>query len=248
MARAEFANMPQPLKDAFLRVNPDERALRRCTTRTPRGCGASATAGRRGRSVRAPTLIVVGDRDIVGPEHAAELARLIPEARLLVLPGGTRGLSRRGGGGAGGHPADGAHRAAHRAFWATRGDEPPLGGEDATGRIRRVARGGIATLRDARRRACRHKPWRDDQRHAAERQGRRDRWAGGALGSRVARTFARRHAQHDRRSAFARTRSPRRGGDQRVHRNPVTLVTPTVRYLALSLSHGQQRAMGGERS
>jgi pimeloyl-ACP methyl ester carboxylesterase len=40
------------------------------------------------RSVRAPTLIVVGDRDIVGPEHAAELARLIPEARLLVLPGG----------------------------------------------------------------------------------------------------------------------------------------------------------------
>jgi pimeloyl-ACP methyl ester carboxylesterase len=39
-------------------------------------------------SIRAPTLIVVGDRDIVPPEHAAELARLIPGARLLVLPGG----------------------------------------------------------------------------------------------------------------------------------------------------------------
>ncbi len=33
-------------------------------------------------------LIVVGDRDIVRAEHAAELARLIPSARLLVLPGG----------------------------------------------------------------------------------------------------------------------------------------------------------------
>jgi hypothetical protein len=31
---------------------------------------------------------VVGDRDIVRPEHAAELARLIPEGRLLILPAG----------------------------------------------------------------------------------------------------------------------------------------------------------------
>jgi hypothetical protein len=28
MDRADFSNMPQPLKDAFLRVNPDERKLR----------------------------------------------------------------------------------------------------------------------------------------------------------------------------------------------------------------------------
>jgi pimeloyl-ACP methyl ester carboxylesterase len=40
------------------------------------------------RSVRAATLIVVGDRDIVRLEHAVELTRLIRDARLLVLPGG----------------------------------------------------------------------------------------------------------------------------------------------------------------
>ena len=40
------------------------------------------------RSVRAPTLILVGDRDIVRPEHALELSRLIPDARLAILPGG----------------------------------------------------------------------------------------------------------------------------------------------------------------
>lgn len=40
-------------------------------------------------SVRAPhPLIVLDDRDIVKPEHAAELTRLIPDARLLILPGG----------------------------------------------------------------------------------------------------------------------------------------------------------------
>jgi len=40
------------------------------------------------RSVRAPTLIVLGDQDIVTLEHALELTRLISGARLLILPGG----------------------------------------------------------------------------------------------------------------------------------------------------------------
>lgn len=40
------------------------------------------------QSVRSPTLIVVGDRDIVRLEHAVELTRLISGARLLILPGG----------------------------------------------------------------------------------------------------------------------------------------------------------------
>jgi pimeloyl-ACP methyl ester carboxylesterase len=40
------------------------------------------------RSVRAQTLIVLGDRDVVRPEHAVELTHLIAGARLLILPGG----------------------------------------------------------------------------------------------------------------------------------------------------------------
>jgi len=31
---------------------------------------------------------LIGDRDIVRPEHAVELTRLIPGARLLIVPGG----------------------------------------------------------------------------------------------------------------------------------------------------------------
>jgi pimeloyl-ACP methyl ester carboxylesterase len=40
------------------------------------------------RAVRAPTLIMAGDRDVVRPEHAVELTHLLPDARLLVLVGG----------------------------------------------------------------------------------------------------------------------------------------------------------------
>lgn len=39
------------------------------------------------QSIRAPALIVLGDRDVVRVEHAARMQRLIPDARLAVLPG-----------------------------------------------------------------------------------------------------------------------------------------------------------------
>lgn len=89
MEQADFSNMPQALKDAFLRVNPDARQLR-----TMHDKDAARMRAFRDvpdalvRGVRAPTLIVLGDRDIVRPEHALALSRVIPGARLLILPGG----------------------------------------------------------------------------------------------------------------------------------------------------------------
>jgi len=89
MKQADFSNMPQPLKDAFLRVNPDLQKLKTmhdkdaARMRTFEDVPEDAV-----RSVRAPTLIVLGDQDVVKPEHAVEMTRLISGARLLVLPGG----------------------------------------------------------------------------------------------------------------------------------------------------------------
>jgi pimeloyl-ACP methyl ester carboxylesterase len=40
-------------------------------------------------SVRSPVLIVIGDKDFVRIEHAAQMRELIPDARLAVLPGCT---------------------------------------------------------------------------------------------------------------------------------------------------------------
>jgi pimeloyl-ACP methyl ester carboxylesterase len=52
------------------------------------------------RSITAPTLLIIGDSDIVPPEHAVEMFRLLgggvagdwpglPRSRLAVLPGTT---------------------------------------------------------------------------------------------------------------------------------------------------------------
>ena len=89
MAQAHFSNMPQPLKDAFLRVNPDPQQLRIMHDKdAARMRHFKDVPDHLVKSVRAPTLIVAGDRDIVRLEHAVELTRLISGARLLILPGG----------------------------------------------------------------------------------------------------------------------------------------------------------------
>ena len=89
MRQAEFANMPQPLKDAFLRVNPDPKKLRTMHDKdAERMRGFVDVPDDLVRSVRARTLIVIGDQDIVAPEHAIELTRLVAGARLLILPAG----------------------------------------------------------------------------------------------------------------------------------------------------------------
>jgi pimeloyl-ACP methyl ester carboxylesterase len=89
MRSADIANMPQSLKDAFLKVNPDPAKLRNMHDKdADRMRNFKDVPDADVRSIRAPTLILIGDRDIVKPEHAVELTRLIPRARLLVLVGG----------------------------------------------------------------------------------------------------------------------------------------------------------------
>lgn len=89
MKQADFSNMPQPLKDAFLRVNPDVQQLKTMHDKdAARMQKFKDVPDNLIRMVRAPTLIVLGDQDIVKPEHAVELTRLISGARLLILPGG----------------------------------------------------------------------------------------------------------------------------------------------------------------
>lgn len=89
MRQADFSNMPQALKDAFLRVNPDVQALKTMHDKdAARMLNFKDVPDEAVRSIRASTLIVLGDQDIVKPEHAVELTRVFPNARLLILPGG----------------------------------------------------------------------------------------------------------------------------------------------------------------
>ncbi|MEQ1831484.1 MAG: alpha/beta hydrolase [Candidatus Eisenbacteria bacterium] len=89
IAQADFSNMPQPLKDAYLKVNPDPQKLRAMHDKdAARMQSFTDVPDEQVRAVRATTLVLIGDQDIVKPEHALELTRLIPGARLAILPGG----------------------------------------------------------------------------------------------------------------------------------------------------------------
>jgi len=89
MARADFSNMPQPLKDAFLKVTPDVQKLKTMHDKdAERMRQFTDVPDASLKSIRAAVLIVAGDNDVVKTEHAVELSRQIPGARLLILPAG----------------------------------------------------------------------------------------------------------------------------------------------------------------
>jgi pimeloyl-ACP methyl ester carboxylesterase len=89
MAQATFEGMPQPYKDAFFKINPDSTALytmyKRDVTRMQSFPDISDTLM---KTIKAPSLVIIGDKDVVRPEHAVEMYRLLPQSRLAILPGG----------------------------------------------------------------------------------------------------------------------------------------------------------------
>lgn len=81
--------MPQPLRDAYLRINPDTDALRAMFERDVARMRSFRDIDEKDiQSIQAPALIIIGDRDVVRPEHAVEMYRLMKRARLAILPGG----------------------------------------------------------------------------------------------------------------------------------------------------------------
>jgi len=86
---ADISNMPQPLQDAFLKVNADPAKLRTMHDKDAERMRHFADVPDADlRAIRAPTLILLGDHDIVKPEHALGLTHVIPNARLMILVGG----------------------------------------------------------------------------------------------------------------------------------------------------------------
>ncbi|WP_243294805.1 alpha/beta fold hydrolase [Geothrix mesophila] len=88
MSNATLENMPQDLQRDYLKVAPQPENLRMMhdkavqRMRDFKDIPADAI-----RSIIAPTLVVVGDADVIRPEHAVETFRLLPHAQLAVLPG-----------------------------------------------------------------------------------------------------------------------------------------------------------------
>jgi pimeloyl-ACP methyl ester carboxylesterase len=87
MPAATLDTMPAELKEQQLKVNPDPAALRTMFEKDrQRMIDFKDWPDDSLRAIQAPTLLIVGDRDVIVPEHAVAMFRLLPHAQLAVLP------------------------------------------------------------------------------------------------------------------------------------------------------------------
>jgi pimeloyl-ACP methyl ester carboxylesterase len=85
---ATLQTMPAELRDAYLRVAPHPEQLQSFFDKSVKRMVDFQNMPEADiKSIRAPSLIVIGDSDIVRPEHAVEMSRLLPHAQLAILPG-----------------------------------------------------------------------------------------------------------------------------------------------------------------
>jgi pimeloyl-ACP methyl ester carboxylesterase len=84
---ADFA--PPPLKGLYEKVAPDPKHWPVLVAKLKKmGLEWKGFTREQMKSIKAPVLITLGDRDGVRLEHAVEMFRLIPNSRLAVFPGG----------------------------------------------------------------------------------------------------------------------------------------------------------------
>jgi pimeloyl-ACP methyl ester carboxylesterase len=86
---ASLEMMPQPLKEAYLKANPGSNGLQAMFNRdVARMIAFKDISDAVIKAIRAPALVINGDTDVVRAEHALELSRTLPHAKLAILPGG----------------------------------------------------------------------------------------------------------------------------------------------------------------
>jgi pimeloyl-ACP methyl ester carboxylesterase len=84
---AKLEDMPAELREAYLRTAPHPEDLFMFFAKSVhRMLSFKGWTSQQVQSIDAPTLVIIGDRDIVRPEHAVLMYRLIPNAQLAILP------------------------------------------------------------------------------------------------------------------------------------------------------------------
>ena len=85
---ATLDHMPEPLKVAFLKVNSDVARLQVMFDKDKeRMLNFKDMADDDLRSINLPTLFIGADKDVVTAEHVVKMAKLVPGARMAILPG-----------------------------------------------------------------------------------------------------------------------------------------------------------------
>jgi pimeloyl-ACP methyl ester carboxylesterase len=88
MDNASIDNMPQPLKDAFLKVTPSQISLLNMFNKDKqRMIDFKDIPDTAISNIKAPALFVIADKDVITVPHTIAMAKLISGAELMVLPG-----------------------------------------------------------------------------------------------------------------------------------------------------------------
>ena len=88
MNQASLDNMPQGLKDEYKKVAPHPEDLIKMHDKDARRMVEFKDWKKEDiQSINAPTLLIISDADVVKPEHAVEMMRLMPHANLSIIPG-----------------------------------------------------------------------------------------------------------------------------------------------------------------
>jgi pimeloyl-ACP methyl ester carboxylesterase len=87
-ATVKAEDMPKEFREAYEKAAPDPKGFATLVGKVMQQALAFKGWTREElQSIRSPALVMVGDRDIIRPEHALEMFRQIPNAQLAVLPG-----------------------------------------------------------------------------------------------------------------------------------------------------------------
>lgn len=87
MRHATLQNMPAELKEVYLKGAPHPEQLQTFHDKSvKRMLDFKDLPAEDIQSIVAPTLVMIGDADMVRPEHAVEIFRSLPHSRLAVFP------------------------------------------------------------------------------------------------------------------------------------------------------------------
>lgn len=89
MENAKLENMPEPLKEGYKKVATDPNGLQVMHDKdAKRMVNFKDIPDEQIKSIKVLTLIIIGDKDVITPEHAIELHRQIGNSELAIIPGG----------------------------------------------------------------------------------------------------------------------------------------------------------------
>jgi pimeloyl-ACP methyl ester carboxylesterase len=89
MSQARLENMPAQLKEGYKKVAADTNGLQVMHDRdAKRMVNFKDIPDEQIKAITLPTLIIIGDKDVITPEHAIELHRQIANSELAIIPGG----------------------------------------------------------------------------------------------------------------------------------------------------------------